>query len=265
VNQPPPEPPRQGAVAFDLTPIGRRRGRRIDPAWVILALVAVLVAAAILHPWQATHPSIALVPHPSATPTRSAVPSPVSGPSPAPQGAVADVAAADELAGNVVQLGGDAAPWGVGVGADVGPPLQPTLEIPALGVATDQAWWAWIVVKPATTQATASSVAAAIERLPVDKLCRGIPDLPTGGQVLVITTPFGTPGTIEVQAWHEVGWHDEPRDIEPLPGFGDLTPRHAGDVSYVQLAGGRAWPDGRYELTVDESSLTSLAVCLGTP
>ena len=50
MNQPPPEPPRQGAVAFDLTPIGRRRGRRIDPAWVILALVAVLVAAAILHP-----------------------------------------------------------------------------------------------------------------------------------------------------------------------------------------------------------------------
>jgi hypothetical protein len=149
----------------------------------------------------------------------------------------------------------------VGVGAAVGPPLQPTLEIPALGVATDQAWWAWIVVSPAPPAGSA----AAIERLPASKLCRGVPDLPADAQVVVVTTPSGTPDAVQLQAWHVVGWHDEPRDIEPLAGLVSAVSQRAGDVSYLRLANGSVWPDGRYELRVDGSSRSSLTVCLGQP
>jgi hypothetical protein len=256
VSQPPPEPPRQRAVAFELAPIGGRRRRRVDLGWVIVALVAALVLAAVLHPWQTSSPSIAVVPRPSTTPVASAIPSIAPAPAPTPEQSTVD-----HLAIAVDQLGADAAPWGVGVGAAVGPPLQPALEIPALGVATDQAWWAWIMVQPSPPAGSA----VAIERLPASKLCSGVPDLPTNAQVLVITTPSGTPDTVQLQAWHEVGWHDEPRDIEPLAGLVPAVSERAGDVSYLRLANGSTWPDGRYELRVDGSNTTSLTVCLGQP
>ena len=229
-----------------------------------MGLVAVLLVAAIAHPWQTSKPSIAVVPRPSSGLLASATPSLAPIPSTAPGQSPADV-----LATEVYELGAAAAPWGVGIGADVGPPLQPTLEIPALGVATAQAWWAWIQVHPLVGRAATAAVpSATIDGLSVTKLCAGVPDLPTGAQVLEITTSAGTPDLVEVAGWHEVGWHDEPRDIEPLPGLGDLVLHRTGDVTYLELADGAAWPDGRYEVRTDRSessSPASLTVCLGQP
>ena len=225
-----------------------------------MGLIAALVVGAIVHPWQATNSSIAVVPRPSNLASSTQTPSKATSLAPMPPSTPGQ-SANDELAVAVDQLGEDAAPWGVGVGAAVGPPLQPTLEIPALGVATDQAWWAWIVVQPSPPV----GLAAAIEALPASKLCSGVPRLPTDAQVLMVTTPSGTADTIQLQAWHEVGWHDEPRDIEPLAGLISAVSQHAGDVSYLRLANGSPWPDGRYELHVDGPSKSSLTVCLGQP
>jgi len=263
VNQPPPEPPRLAAVAFQLTPLARRR-RRIDPGWIVVGLVAALVVAAIAHPWQTAKPSIAVVPRPSSLPVDTSAQSI----EPAPLASQAQ-SSADVLATEVYHLGAAAAPWGVGIGAEGGPPFQPTLEIPALGEATDDAWWAWIQVDPLVGRsATAAESSASIAGLSVTKLCAGVPDLPTGAQVLEITTPDGTPDLVEVAGWHEVGWHDEPRDIEPLPGLGDLVVHRTGDVTYLELADGATWPDGRYQVGTDRSessSPASLTVCLGQP
>ena len=265
VNQPPPEAPRQNAVAFQLAPLAGGRRRRIDPGWIVVGVVAALLVAAIVHPWQSSSPSIVVVPQSSNLTVDT--PDPSFGPAPS---ATPGQSAADVLATEVYDLGIAAGPWGVGVGAAVGPPLQPNLEIPALGVATDQAWWAWIVVHPSPAGPAAGSAADAIETLPVSKLCSGVPDLPTGAQVLVVTTPSGTPDVVQLVAWHDVGWHDvgwhdEPRDIEPLSGLVSAVVRRTGDVSYLLLANGHAWPDGRYELHVDGASGTSLSVCLGRP
>ena len=277
MNQPETEPARPGAVAFEVAPLGRRRGRRLDPGWIVAALIVALLLAAIAHPWQSSSPASAVVPSPG-PPSRAPIPSLVAGDEPA---ASADSSSAPvqvveqnqssapaplaDLAIDILDLAGNQGQWGVGVGASVGPPLQPALTIPALGVATDQAWWAWIGVRPSRVDAAAGGAADAIERLPVSDLCSDVPDLPTGAQVLVVTTPFGTPVGIQVQAWHEVGWHDEPRDIEPLPGVTGLIPRQTGGVTYLQLADGKTWPDGRYELDVDGPSGTHLTVCLGQP
>ena len=258
MSQRPPEPPREAAVAFELTRVGRRR-RRVDPGLVVLGLVLALVLAPIVHPWQGSGPSVAVAPRPS-----PAAAAPVE-PSIAPDPAAPPAQSADSLALALDRLGSDAAPWGIGVGAAVGPPLQPRLEIPALGVATDSAWWAWTVVHPSPAEASPSRTAGAIETLPASKLCSGVPELPTGAQVLVVTTPSGTPDLVELAAWHEVGWHDEPRDIEPLTGLVSAIVRRAGDVRYLLLANGHVWPDGRYELQVDGPGGPSLSVCLGRP
>ena len=198
VSQPPPEPPRQAAVAFALTPIRPRpssadrsrlddrgaRGRAgsgSDPP-----------SLAGCEPIQRGRAADRAVGRPPSSPTRA-----LRSTAPAAPGAPGQ-SALDDLAIAVDQLGEDAAPWGVGVGAAAGPPLQPALELPALGVATDQAWWAWIVVEPTTSTTSAAGAAAAIERLPASKLCSGVPDLPTDGLVLVVTTPSGTPDSIRV-------------------------------------------------------------------
>jgi hypothetical protein len=271
VNRPPPEPPRQAAVSFEVAPVGHRP-RRLDPGWIVVALVAALLLAAIAHPWQSTTPASAAAPSPGPS-SPAAIPSLVPGGQPAAssgsssapiQVVTQDGSDAGQLALDIRDLAGDRGLWGVGVGAPVGPPLQPTLEIPALGVATDQAWWAWIVVPPTPAASLAGGSADAVEALPVDQLCTGVPDLPTGGQVLVVTTPRGTPRRFHVGGWQEVGSHDEPRDIEPLQFSGPIV-RGPDDLHYLELDDGRAWPDGRYEFRVDESGGTSLTVCLGRP
>jgi hypothetical protein len=273
VNQPAPEPPRQAAVSFEVAPVGHRP-RRLDPGWIVVALVAALLLVAIAHPWQSTTPASAVAPgagpsSPTAIPSLvpGGQPAASSGSSSAPiQVVTQDGSDADQLALDIRDLASDRGLWGVGVGAPVGPPLQPTLEIPALGEATDHAWWAWTEVQPVLgTTPTAGGSAAAIDALPVTKLCAGVPDLPTGAQVLLLTTPSETQDPVQLQDWPDVGWHDEPRDIQPLPGLGDLMPRRIGDVTYLELAGGAAWPDGRYEFHIDGRSPTSLTVCLGKP
>jgi hypothetical protein len=275
VNQPSPDPPRKAAVAFEVTPIGRGRRRRIDPGWIVAAFVIALLLAAIVHPWQTPTPASAVVPSPSrqSPPAISpVVPGALSAATPDPSSAAAsfakqDPSASDVLAIDVHDLAGNQGPWGVGVGAAVSPPFQPTLRLPALGIATDQAWWAWIVVHPFTTQATPATSVDEVEGLPVGQLCTGIPDLPTGAQVLVVTTPSGTPASLQIRGWREVR-HDEPSVIQRLPGVSALTPGLTGDVHYLQLADGAAWPDGRYEFRIggsSQSSQTRLTVCLGQP
>ena len=271
MSQPPPEAPRQTPVAFELTSLARGRRRRIDLGWIVIGLVVALVAAAIAHPWQSANPIVAVVPRPSTAPSPGPVVTPardLASGAPAPVARAAQTPS-DVLASNVYQLGGPAAPWGVGVGAQVGPPRQPTLRIPALGVATADAWWAWIQVHPLVGRAATAAVpSATIKRLSVTKLCAGVPDLPSGAQVLEITTSAGTPDLVEVAGWHEVGWHDEPRDIEPLPQLDDLVLHRTGNVTYLELADGAAWPDGRYQVQTDRSessSPASLTVFLGQP
>ena len=152
MNQPETEPARPGAVAFEVAPLGRRRGRRLDPGWIVAALIVALLLAAIAHPWQSSSPASAVVPSPG-PPSRAPIPSLVAGDEPA---ASADSSSAPvqvveqnqssapaplaDLAIDILDLAGNQGQWGVGVGASVGPPLQPALTIPALGVATDQAW-----------------------------------------------------------------------------------------------------------------------------
>jgi hypothetical protein len=245
---------------------------------MVASLIVALLLAAVVHPWGPSSPASAVVPSPG-PPSRAPIPSLISGEESAasPDASNAPVQVVEQnqssapapladLALDIRDLARDRGLWGVGVGAPVGPPLQPTLEIPALGEATDHAWWAWIVVQPVLGKTpTAGGSAAAIDALPVSKLCAGVPDLPTGAQVLLLTTPSETRDPIQLQDWPDVGWHDEPRDIQPLPGLGDLMPRRIGDVTYLELAGGAAWPDGRYEFHIDGLSPTSLTVCLGKP
>jgi len=264
VNQPPPEPPRQSGFAFDLTSLARGRRRRIDLGGILVVLVVALVGAALLHPWQGSNPISAVVTRPSSGPIGT------PGPSSQPVAqASAMRSSPDVLATNVYQLGAPAAPWGVGIGAAVGPPLQPTLKIPALGVATPDAWWAWIQVHPIVGRAATAPVpSATVAGWSVTNLCAGVPDLPTGAQVLEVTTSDGTPDLVEVTGWHEVGWHDEPRDVEPLPGLDDVVLRQTGEVTYLELADGAAWPDGRYQVRTDRSESSnpaSMTVCLGQP
>lgn len=230
----------------------------------MVGLVAALVVAAIAQPWQAAKPSIAVVPRPSSLP----VDTPALAIDPAPPAAQTP-SSADVLATEVDHLAAAAAPWGVGIGAAVGPPPHTSLEVAAFGVSTDRGWWAWVHVQPLVGRsATAAESSATIAGLSVTDLCAGVPDLPTGAQVLEITTPDGTPDLFEVAGWHEVGWHDEPRDIEPLPGLDDLVVHRTGDVTYLELAGGATWPDGLYRVGTDRSessSPASLTVCLGQP
>ncbi len=271
MNQPPPEAPRRAAINFEIGPVGRRR-RGIDPGWIVAALVAVLLLAAITHPWQSTTPAsaVALSPDPaSPAAVRSLVPGGQPAASPGSSNAPIPVVTqggpvTDQIAIDIGNLGEDQGAWGVGVGAPVGPPLQPTLEIPALGVATEQAWWTWIVVPSTPAASMTDGSADAVQALPVDRLCTGVPDLPTGGQVLVVTTPRGTRIASEFGGWQAVGWHDEPRDVESIQ-FNGLVISSSSDVSYIKLDDGRAWPDGRYEFHVDESGGTNLTVCLGRP
>ena len=72
-------------------------------------------------------------------------------------------------------------------------------------------------------------------------LCRGLPDLPSGAELLTFTRPGSDPANVEVRAWQEVGWHDEPRDIEPLVGLTEELFADDGQNEQVgQVHGGRA-------------------------
>ena len=265
MNQPGPEPPRQGAVAFEVIPLGRRRRRRIDPGLVLVLLTMALVLAAVVRPWASgPPPSTAVVPRPSSA-RPAIVPPPAPSIDPAASTDPSSPPDQARLALLIHDLAGYSGGWGVGVGAAVGPPFQPTLTIPASGVATDQGWWAWIGVHPVTSHPQPGASTDPVAGLAIAQLCTGVPNLPTGAQVVAVTAPSGPLSDLQIQAWREVGFHDEPRDIEPVPGIRQMTAFQSGDVSYFQQLSGRAWPDGRYVLQVAGSSETTLTICLGQP
>ena len=245
--EPRPEPDPQGAVAFEVIPLGRRR-RRLDPGVIVVSLAAVLVVVALTRPW-AIGGSTSLAPVASASaspPGRVAVASPTSEPAtsqaPAPNSTPFD---ATRLATVIHVLAGYSGRWGVGAGA--------VPATPAGSSAPASDWSAWVSVIPAVPGALGTT-----------DLCAGLPSLPSGAGVIAITAPAGPLAGLGIRGWRLLGGGADPPNVEVLAGLRQITPYQGADISYLQRLDGRAWPDGRYEFQFGGAArATTLTVCLG--
>ena len=264
-----PEPNREVAVAFDVAPLGRRR-RRVDPGLVVVALAGVLVVAALVRPWDPGHS--APLAASAASPTASglaALPSSSGSTLPSPSGSASpgDANPADQtrLALVIHDLADYSGSWGVGAGARSGAVDLPAILPPWAWISPLGSWSAWVGVQPsmARTSPTASTDLAGLK---ATELCTGLPGLPAGAQVVAITAPAGPLADFHVAGWRDAGWRDDPSGITPVPGLRQITPYATGDITYLQLADGQAWPDGRYEFQIGgAATATTLTVCLGRP
>lgn len=232
----------------------------------MVGLAIVLVLVAFVQPWaKPTRPSAALPSAPAATgvPTNAAVTgrlvpagpmSLLSSPGPA------------SLADMVAGMAGDIEHWGVGDGAPVGPPLQPTLVGPAEGIATDHDWWAWVGVEPTAGRAQSSALPDPNGPIQADPLCGGLPDLPGGARVVAITAPGGARAGIEIRAWQELRRHDLPGPVEPRTDIDQVVTTASGGITLLERVDGMPWPDGRYEFSAPgPTGSASLTLCLGQP
>lgn len=249
------------SVAFDVVPIARRR-RRVDPGLVAVALAGVLVVAAILRPWAAGQ----------SAPVAASAASPTAGdaaalPGPSGSASPGDSNPADQtrLALVIHDLAGYSGSWGVGAGARSGAVDLPAILPPWAWISPLGSWSAWVGVRPSMAR-TAPTASTDLAGLKATELCTGLPGLPTGAQVVAITAPAGPLADFHVAGWRDAGWRDDPGGITPVPGLRQITPYATGDITYLQLASGQAWPDGRYEFQIGgAATATTLTVCLGQP
>jgi hypothetical protein len=248
MNEPGAGPDRTGAVAFDVTPLGRRRRRRLDPGLLIVGLAAVLVVAAVARPW-ASQPAPALVAH-DPSPAASSPSAPAS---PVAQASASVVPDLTNLATVIHVLATYSGTWGVGAGAV--PQAPPSRD--ATG------WSAWVAVRPVSTQGSTTDVTELPAGVTSRDLCTDLPQLPSGAQVIAITAPSGPIGALGIRGWRLRGFRDDPPNIEVLSGLRQITPFQSGDISYLQRDDGQPWTDGRYEFWLAGSAGTTLTVCLG--
>jgi hypothetical protein len=264
VNEPGLEPQPQGAVAFEVTSLGRRR-RRIDPGLVIVGLSLILVVAAIARPWASGQTPPAAVTNPSPPAGQPSAAALVRS-SPSPESAAVDPNARSQpgLVPVIRDLAGSSGRWGVGVAGLA--PVAPSASSPA-SASTIRAtgWSAWVGVRPATS----SQAPVASGDLPggtANELCAGLPSLPTGAEVVAITAPTGPLADFHVAGWWVSDVGDNPAQLTPVAGLRQITPSATGDITYLQLTDNAVWPDGRYEFQVGGTAdATTLTVCLGQP
>lgn len=271
-----PESAPQAAVTFDLAPIGRRRRHRPDPGLFVVVLAVVLVATAIIRPWGDDNHKPAALAGPIATTApslSSSAAGPSHSPSPSPSPSLLPVEAislARSAAARVIlNPSGHADTWGVAVGAAGSPaaalPFEVSIQLPIVSTALDGSWSAWAPIRPEPSARPVPGDPIEPPEVDPTNLCRGLPSLPSGAQVVALTAPSSQREVLDIAAWQVVGWHDEPRDIEALPAVDRLTTFNAGAIEYLQLPDGSAWPDGRYQFLLGGSSTTSLSVCFGRP
>ena len=266
VNGPGPEPRDPGAVEFDVVPLGRR-GRRLDPGLIAVAVAVVLVGAAILQPWGGgALPSLAVASPALGSPAvaSGALPARHSASPSAASTIPAAQAAADLL---ILDPASNAQHWGVALGAGSGPRGGPAFDangqVPVISMSLDGSWSAWAPVQllPSPTPADGSS--SVVAGLKPAELCQGLPDLPSGAQVVAVTSPGGSRDDVEADGWQVVGWHDEPRDVQPVASMRGLTSDLSGTITYLEQPGGKPWPDGRYEFRMSGLIGASISICLG--
>jgi hypothetical protein len=272
VNDPRPELKPQGVVAFAPVRLGRRRSR-VDPASIAVGLVAIFLVAAIVHPWSgnpATPPPAAAV---RATTTTSPS-APAATRTSQPAASRAPTSAAEAIDRVIDGPGGPAGSWGVAVGAGAssseGPAFDVHTQVPIISISLDGSWSAWAgvqpVVQPVISHPKSGAPGDPVIGLKATDLCRGLPDLPSGAELLTFTRPGSGAANVEVRGWQEVGWHDEPRDIEPLVGLSEELFADNGQNEQVGPAHGGRLPDGRYEFRiVDAAATRTLTVCIGRP
>lgn len=235
-----PEPNRASAVAFDVTPLGRRR-RRLDPGLILVVLAAILVAAALTRPW-ANGPSPASV---------AADPVPTAG-QPSDRPATFASASASGV-------------WAVGAGSWSKSFGQPASVAPLPWMYSEIDWSAWLAVDPGTTHAPAGRLADLPPNLKAADLCAGLPRLPAGAQVIAISAPSGRSADVLTGGWGIRGFRDDPPVIGPLAGLARITPFRTGDLIYLRQGNGQPWPAGRYAFRIAGPAGTTLSVCLGEP
>lgn len=248
MSEPVPDPVRDDAVAFDVIPLGGRR-RRLDPGLMIAGLAAALVLAAVARPWasEPAQASAAVDPVPAAS-------SPAASPTLQPASNAPD---RTSLATVIHMLAGYSGSWGVGAGA------VPATSATSATSGEGAGWSAWVAVRPVSTQGSTTDSTV----LPADTtsrdLCAGLPQLPSGAEVIAITAPSGPIGSLGISGWRLRGFRDDPPNIEVLSGLRQITPFQSGDISYLQRDDGQPWTDGRYEFWLAGSAGTTVTVCLG--
>jgi hypothetical protein len=256
----------QSAVAFEPAPIERRRGR-FDSGIVAVIAAIVLVGAALVRPWGdlgGGQAELSPAPATIAQPGRSQASQSPAEPS-APPAIDLARAALDRLISGPT---GHAADWGLAIGA--GTPSQDgaatfTEQESVISTAPDGSWSVWAQVEPKPSSMPAPGVDPALGGLAAVDLCKGVPDLPSGAEVVALTAPGQPREHLQVRGWQVTGWHDEPRTIDLLPSTRNLARTNVGAINELTQAAGGPWPDGRYEFLVDGSTDESLTVCLGFP
>jgi hypothetical protein len=261
-----PEPRDPVAVAFDVVPLGRR-GRRLDPGLIAVALAVVFVGAAILQPWaEGALPSLAVASPAIGSPAvaSGALPARHS-PSPSAASTVPAARAAADLL--ILDPASDAQHWGIALGAGSsphgGPASDANSQVPVISMSLDGSWSAWAPVQLLPSPAPADGSSSVVAGLKPAELCQGLPDLPSGAQVVAVTSPGGPRDDVVVEGWQVVGWHDEPRDVQPVASMRGLTTDRSGTITYLEQPGGKPWPDGRYEFQMRGLIGASISICLG--
>ncbi len=256
-----------GEVAFEPARVSRGRRRRLDPGVVAVIAAVALVGAAILRPWGVIDQGPA-VPVGSLLPASEAAPSQVAGDTPlaSPAQTIALARSATERV--IADPAGHAETWGLAIGAGTRSQngLAPVASRNSvISIALDGSWSVWTQVEPKPSSMPAPGADPELTGVRVTDLCRGLPDLPSGAQVVAVTAPGLPRDYLQVRGWQVVGWHDEPRDIELLPSSRGLTISNAGAINELAQATGGPWPDGRYDFLVAGPTEISLSVCLGRP
>ena len=252
--RPEPEPEPRPAVAFEPTALGRRR-RRLDPGLLIVGLAVILVIAAVARPWTGSGPAPS--PRPAASAAgllgeRTARPSPSASrrlPTPSPTVPTPDPTRLENVIQELTAYRGQ---WGIGAGATPTSAVRPPVD-----------WIAWVKVDPISVADMPSASPDLLRGLASIEPCSGLPNLPSGAQLIVITIPRHPLGTIGIRGWRMVGGGVDPPDVQELSGQWEATFWGSGDFTYLQRHDGQPWADGRYEFLIAGATGTTLTVCLG--